>query len=88
MTAPQRIMIIAWGSRGDLQPVTALALRLMSQGREVLVFGTPPATELLQANGVSCIAAHENVEDVMYVDAFSNHALFLSIQAYRDGGDT
>ena len=32
-------------------------------------------------------ATFDNVEDLMYVDAFSNHALFLSIQAYRNGGE-
>lgn len=28
MTSPKRIMIVAWGSRGDLQPVASLALGL------------------------------------------------------------
>jgi len=56
-------MIIAWGSRGDLQPVTSLALRLKEEGREVLVFATPPATDLLQANGIDCVGAKENVAE-------------------------
>ena len=43
MTPPKRIMIAAWGSRGDLQPVTALALALKNAGRDLLVFATPPA---------------------------------------------
>lgn len=63
MTSPQRIMIVAWGSRGDMQPVAALARRLMEGGRELLVFGTPPATDLIQANGIECIVAEENVEE-------------------------
>lgn len=65
MTLPQRIMIIAWGSRGDIQPVAALATRLLAQGRDVLVFATPPATDVLSANGIKCIEAEENVEDVI-----------------------
>jgi sterol 3beta-glucosyltransferase len=63
MTSAKRIMIIAWGSRGDLQPITALALRLKEEGREVLVFATPPATDLIQANGIDCMVAKENVAD-------------------------
>jgi sterol 3beta-glucosyltransferase len=63
MTPPQRIMIVAWGSRGDMQPVTALALGLKAQGREVLVFATPPATDLIQDHGIDCIPAEENVAD-------------------------
>lgn len=63
MASPQRIMIVAWGSRGDIQPVTALALGLTAVGREVLVFATPPATDLIQDNGIDCIAAEENVAD-------------------------
>jgi len=47
MTSPKRIMIIAWGSRGDLQPVTSLALSLKKAGRDVLVLATPPATDLI-----------------------------------------
>lgn len=60
MTAPQRIMIAAWGSRGDLQPVAALALGLKAAGREVLVFATPPATALIKAQDIDCIEAQEN----------------------------
>ncbi|NRB39786.1 MAG: glycosyltransferase family 1 protein [Pseudomonadales bacterium] len=63
MTAPKRIMIAAWGSRGDLQPVTSLALSLKEAGREVLVFATPPATDLLLDNGIDCLIAKENVAE-------------------------
>lgn len=62
MTSPKRIMIAAWGSRGDLQPVAALALRLKNEGRDVLVFATPPATTLFAANGIECVVAQENIE--------------------------
>lgn len=62
MTTPKRIMIAAWGSRGDLQPVASLALRLKKEGRDVLVFATPPATTLFEANGIDCVIAKENIE--------------------------
>ena len=55
-------MIAAWGSRGDLQPVASLALRLKKEGRDVLVFATPPATDLFEANGIDCVIAKENIE--------------------------
>ena len=55
-------MIAAWGSRGDLQPVASLALHLKKEGRDVLVFATPPATALIQANGIDCVVAKENIE--------------------------
>jgi len=63
MTSPKRVMIAAWGSRGDLQPVTSLALGLKEVGRDVLVFATPPATDLIQANGIDCVIAEENVAE-------------------------
>jgi len=62
MTSPKRIMIAAWGSRGDLQPVASLALRLKKDGRDVLVFATPPATTLFEANGIDCVVAQESIK--------------------------
>lgn len=62
MTSPKRVMIAAWGSRGDLQPVASLALRLKKEGRDVLVFATPPATTLFEENGIDCVVAKENIE--------------------------
>lgn len=56
-------MILAWGSRGDLQPITALSLRLKQAGRDILVFATPPSTNLLQTNGIDCVVAKENVAE-------------------------
>ena len=60
--APQRVMLIAWGSRGDIQPVSALATHLKNIGREVLVFATPPSTDLLETYRVPFVAAEESIE--------------------------
>lgn len=49
-------------------------------------YGELMAISLSTENGTTT-ATFDNVEDAMYVDAFSNHALFLSIQAYRDGSE-
>ena len=62
MTYPKRILFAVWGSRGDLQPVASLALSLKKAGRDVLVFATPPATKLIQDNGIDCVLAKENIE--------------------------
>ena len=62
MSLPKRIMIAGWGSRGDLQPITTLALALKNAGREVIVFATPPATDLFEANGIEHVVAKENIE--------------------------
>jgi len=35
----------------------------IAQGREVLVFATPPATDLIKAHGIDCIVAQENVAE-------------------------
>lgn len=59
--ASQRVMLIAWGSRGDIQPVAALATHLKNIGREVLVFATPPSTDLLESYGVPFVAAGESI---------------------------
>lgn len=59
--ASQRVMLIAWGSRGDIQPVAALATHLKNIGREVLVFATPPSTDLLESYGVPFVAASESI---------------------------
>jgi sterol 3beta-glucosyltransferase len=63
MTVPKRILIVAWGSRGDLQPVTSLARQLKKEGRDVLIFATPPATDLIQANGIDCVVAKESIAE-------------------------
>ncbi len=42
-------------------------------------------TIALASDDEATTATFDDVDDVMYVDAFSNHALFLSIQEFRDG---
>ena len=42
-----RVLLSAWGSRGDLQPLAALALRLRELGSEVRVCA-PPDDEFVE----------------------------------------
>lgn len=58
---PDRIMILTWGTRGDMQPMLGLALGLKKAGRTVKIFATPPATDLLIKNGVDTVAAKEDI---------------------------
>lgn len=58
-------MSAARGRRGDLQPGASLALCLKNAGRDLLVFAAPPATDLIQANGIDCLIAKENVAEFL-----------------------
>ena len=44
-------------------------------------------TATIEADEANTTVTFDGVDDEMLVDAFSNHALFLSIQAFRGGGD-
>lgn len=57
----QRVLIYAWGTRGDVQPPLALALRLKSLGKDVKMFVTPPSDGMVRNAGISCVAAREDV---------------------------
>ena len=57
----QRAMIVVWGTRGDVQPALSLALRLKEMGRKVLIFATPPGTDMAKGKGIEVVEAKENV---------------------------
>ena len=57
----KRVMIVVWGSRGDVQPALSLALRLKETGRKVLIFATPPGTDMAKGKGIEVVEAKENV---------------------------
>ena len=57
----QRVMIVVWGTRGDVQPALSLALRLQGTGRKVLIFATPPGTDMAKGKGIEVVEAKENV---------------------------
>ena len=48
-----------------MQPPLALALRLKGLGKDVTMFVTPPCDGLVRAAGISCVAASENVADLL-----------------------
>lgn len=59
-TPYERVLIYSWGTRGDVQPPLSLALRLKDLGKEVTMFVTPPADEMVRKAGITCVSAKEN----------------------------
>eukprot|EP00966_Prymnesium_polylepis_P255089 5893790-Prymnesium_polylepis.1 len=61
MAPYKRVLIYAWGTRGDVQPPLALALALKGMGKEVTMFVTPPSDDIVRKAGIACVSANENV---------------------------
>lgn len=55
-----KVLIYSWGSRGDVQPPLALALRLKELGKDVTMFVTPPSDDLCRKAGIKCVTASES----------------------------
>lgn len=51
-----RVVLVGYGSRGDVEPLIALAMRLQASGNEVQVCAPPDFAELLDAVGVALVA--------------------------------
>ena len=62
-----RVLLTTWGSRGDIEPVTALAVRLRELGAEALVCAPPEAefTALLDRFGVEHVPLGPSVKDIV-----------------------
>eukprot|EP00929_Paragymnodinium_shiwhaense_P032837 TRINITY_DN18143_c0_g1_i15.p1 TRINITY_DN18143_c0_g1~~TRINITY_DN18143_c0_g1_i15.p1 ORF type:complete len:331 (-),score=43.53 TRINITY_DN18143_c0_g1_i15:613-1605(-) len=61
MSDYQRVLFYCWGTRGDVQPALALALKLKSLGKDVTMFVTPPSEDMVRKAGITCVAATENM---------------------------
>jgi sterol 3beta-glucosyltransferase len=64
-----RVLFYCWGTRGDVQPPLALALKLRELGKEVAMFVTPPADDIVRKEGIPCTVASENI--VWMLDALA-----------------
>lgn len=62
MDSYQRVLFYCWGTRGDIQPPLALALKLQSMGKNVCMFVTPPSHDMVQKAGIRCVAASEKID--------------------------
>ena len=49
MASYERVLIYCWGTRGDVQPLLALALRLRDIGKTVAMFVLPPSDEMAKS---------------------------------------
>ena len=65
MVKYKRVLIYSWGTRGDIQPPLALAIRLRELGKEVTMFVTPPSDDLVKKAGIDCVVAKENVANLL-----------------------
>ncbi|MDZ7882147.1 MAG: glycosyltransferase [Mycobacterium sp.] len=62
-----RFLLYTFGSRGDIEPLLALALELHNQGAEALVCAPPDFTELLAAAGISMVPTGPSVRELVHV---------------------
>lgn len=62
-----RVLLYTFGSRGDIEPLLALALELQNQGAEALVCAPPDFTELLAAAGVPMAPTGPSVRELVHV---------------------
>ena len=65
-----RVLLTGMGSRGDLQPLFALALALHAAGHDVVASGPPDFTTWAAELGVAFVPAGESVEAILkkYID--------------------
>ena len=63
----KRVLLFSWGTRGDAQPVLALALHLKSLKKEVHMFVMPPSDDMVRKAGVPCTTSSESFADLMEV---------------------
>eukprot|EP00931_Biecheleriopsis_adriatica_P027784 TRINITY_DN16642_c0_g1_i1.p1 TRINITY_DN16642_c0_g1~~TRINITY_DN16642_c0_g1_i1.p1 ORF type:complete len:461 (-),score=79.99 TRINITY_DN16642_c0_g1_i1:64-1446(-) len=57
----KRVLFYCWGTRGDIQPALALALRLKKLGKDVTMFVTPPSDDMVRKEGITCVSASESM---------------------------
>ncbi|KAL1525784.1 hypothetical protein AB1Y20_020626 [Prymnesium parvum] len=62
MSSARRVMIFMFGSRGDVQPLLALGLRLQREGYAVLCSANVNHVGFAQSLGVQCVGTHFDFE--------------------------
>ncbi|MGK2866701.1 MAG: glycosyltransferase [Mycobacterium sp.] len=62
-----RVMLYTFGSRGDIEPLLALALQLQAQGSEAIVCAPPDFADLLDAAGVPLVPTGPSVRELVHV---------------------
>jgi vancomycin aglycone glucosyltransferase len=62
----KRVLLSTWGSRGDVEPIMALAVRLRERGVEVRVCAPPDFGELADRAGVPLIPLGRSLRDLLH----------------------
>lgn len=63
--APRRILLCPGGTRGDVQPVVALALRLQAAGHKVLIAAAPNFADWTKRQGIPFHPVGHDVQEFM-----------------------
>jgi vancomycin aglycone glucosyltransferase len=64
----KRVLLSTWGSRGDVEPIMALAVRLQELDVEALVCAPPDFSELAERAGVPLIPLGKSLRDMLHGD--------------------
>jgi vancomycin aglycone glucosyltransferase len=67
-----KIAIVIYGTRGDVQPMLALALGLMKNGHEILFCAPPEHGELLKRHGCPFVPFGPNLKEIFKANAPKN----------------
>jgi sterol 3beta-glucosyltransferase len=62
---PPRVLFCCIGSRGDVQPLVALALGMAKRGYEVAFWTVRPMDAFVEKHGLRCFVHELNVDDMM-----------------------
>jgi vancomycin aglycone glucosyltransferase len=61
-----RVLLSTWGSRGDIEPIVALAVQLQALGAEARVCAPPDFEELLARVGVPMVPLGQSVRELVH----------------------
>ena len=61
-----RVLLTTWGSRGDVEPIAALAVQLRALGAEVRVCAPPDFADLLARVGVPMVPLGKSVRELVH----------------------
>lgn len=80
-----KISVFVYGSRGDVQPMLALAVALMKKGHEILFIANPENEEFVRSYGCDFRPFGPNVKEQMALNAAKKRSPFkFSLNSFGD----
>ena len=79
-----RFLVSTIGSRGEAQPVTALAVRLRELGNDVKVVAPPDFEELVTGNGIDFTPVGPNLRNATAIKTTSDELRGLAEESVRE----